>query len=73
MQMQFLVKIVWFLQILLLFLREILQKRLAMKGYKELVLTGIHLSSYGLEKDTKKEQPLIHLGFFQYALNNSQL
>ncbi len=36
-------------------------KRLAMKGYKELVLTGIHLSSYGLEKDTKKEQPLIHL------------
>ena len=28
-------------------------KRLALNGYKEIVLTGIHLSSYG--KDTGKE------------------
>lgn len=31
-------------------------ERLVDKGYKEIVLTGIHLSSYGLEKPPKKEK-----------------
>lgn len=30
-------------------------KRLAAEGYREIVLTGIHLSSYGLEKKTETE------------------
>lgn len=44
-------------------------KRLVEKGYKEIVLTGIHLSSYGLEKavtgqennTTRAESPLLNL------------
>lgn len=31
-------------------------RRLASEGYREVVLTGIHLSSYGLEKKEKKEE-----------------
>lgn len=31
-------------------------KRLAAKGYKELVLTGIHLSSYGIDAPSKGEE-----------------
>lgn len=38
-------------------------KQLVAKGYREFVLTGIHLSSYGRKKDTQKEQdmPLLRL------------
>lgn len=44
-------------------------ERLVKKGYKEIVLTGIHLSSYGLEKaamnkeneETIQENPLLNL------------
>ena len=34
-------------------------RRLAENGYKEVVLTGIHLSSYGM--DLEKEEDLLHL------------
>ncbi len=34
-------------------------RRLAASGYREIVLTGIHLSSYGMENYSKKEQTLL--------------
>ena len=34
-------------------------RRLAENGYKEVVLTGIHLSSYGM--DLEKKEDLLHL------------
>lgn len=44
-------------------MKEILPEveRLSRKGYKEVVLTGIHLSSYGRDFEDKRENPLIEL------------
>lgn len=36
-------------------------KNLVKKGYKEIVLTGIHLTSYGMDLDEKKESKLLAL------------
>lgn len=36
-------------------------KNLVKKGYKEIVLTGIHLTSYGIDLDEKKESKLLEL------------
>ncbi|MGN0160704.1 MAG: tRNA (N(6)-L-threonylcarbamoyladenosine(37)-C(2))-methylthiotransferase MtaB [Lachnospiraceae bacterium] len=36
-------------------------RTLVSAGYKEVVLTGIHLSSYGMEKDAKEDTSLIEL------------
>lgn len=36
-------------------------KNIVKKGYKEIVLTGIHLTSYGIDLDEKKESKLLAL------------